>query len=273
MARPTERKPVPSHMKVAGRCNGEAEPFASCVTWGKSLCLSGQHGPREPSREQVPREHAGQCWRGSRSQADLYLCPQSQDAGTYTCTAENAVGRARRRVHLTILALPVFTTLPGDRSLRLGDKLWLHCAARGSPTPQIGWTVNNRLVTGLGLLGAGGTGTRDPGRLKRMGKRVPVSLWVLGLQTWPCMGGTGQTHVALRDQSQVRSDKKPPAKKTQPWRPPGQEQGPSSSPTPQQTPFLGGSFPPPAPQALFWEAQGLDSITDSMDTNLANLGR
>ncbi|XP_061289826.1 hemicentin-2 isoform X2 [Bos javanicus] len=72
---------------------------------------------------------------------------ESQDAGTYTCTAENAVGRARRRVHLTILALPVFTTLPGDRSLRLGDKLWLHCAARGSPTPQIGWTVNNRLVT------------------------------------------------------------------------------------------------------------------------------
>ncbi|XP_052503745.1 LOW QUALITY PROTEIN: hemicentin-2 [Budorcas taxicolor] len=72
---------------------------------------------------------------------------ESQDAGTYTCTAENAVGRARRRVHLTILALPVFTTLPGDRSLRLGDKLWLHCAARGSPTPRIGWTVNNRLVT------------------------------------------------------------------------------------------------------------------------------
>ncbi|KAI4577648.1 hypothetical protein MJT46_003483 [Ovis ammon polii x Ovis aries] len=72
---------------------------------------------------------------------------ESQDAGTYTCTAENAVGRARRRVHLTILALPVFTTLPGDRSLHLGDKLWLRCAARGSPTPRIGWTVNNRLVT------------------------------------------------------------------------------------------------------------------------------
>ncbi|KAB0366601.1 hypothetical protein FD754_010757, partial [Muntiacus muntjak] len=72
---------------------------------------------------------------------------ESQDAGTYTCTAENAVGRAHHRVHLTILALPVFTTLPGDRSLHLGDRLWLHCAARGSPTPRIGWTVNNRLVT------------------------------------------------------------------------------------------------------------------------------
>uniref|UniRef100_A0A7N5KTI0 Hemicentin 2 n=1 Tax=Ailuropoda melanoleuca TaxID=9646 RepID=A0A7N5KTI0_AILME len=72
---------------------------------------------------------------------------ESQDAGTYTCVAENAVGRARRRVHLSILALPVFTTLPGDRSLRLGDRLWLRCAARGSPTPRIGWTINDRPVT------------------------------------------------------------------------------------------------------------------------------
>uniref|UniRef100_A0A2K6UV43 Hemicentin-2 n=1 Tax=Saimiri boliviensis boliviensis TaxID=39432 RepID=A0A2K6UV43_SAIBB len=72
---------------------------------------------------------------------------QGRDAGTYICTAENAVGRARRRVHLTVLALPVFTTLPGDRSLRLGDRLWLRCAARGSPTPRIGWTINDRPVT------------------------------------------------------------------------------------------------------------------------------
>ncbi|XP_045626988.1 hemicentin-2 [Ursus americanus] len=72
---------------------------------------------------------------------------ESRDAGTYTCVAENAVGRARRRVHLSILALPVFTTLPGDRSLRLGDRLWLRCAARGSPTPRIGWTINDRPVT------------------------------------------------------------------------------------------------------------------------------
>lgn len=92
------------------------------------------------------------------------LRPQGQDAGTYTCVAENTVGRAHRRVHLTILALPVFTTLPGDRSLRVGDRLWLRCAARGSPTPRIGWTVNDRPVTGLSLLGAGGGAPRDPGR-------------------------------------------------------------------------------------------------------------
>lgn len=78
---------------------------------------------------------------------------QGQDAGTYTCTAENVVGRARRRVHLTILALPIFTTLPGDRSLRLGDRLWLRCVARGSPTPSLSWTVNDLPVTGLGCRG------------------------------------------------------------------------------------------------------------------------
>ncbi|XP_053523819.1 hemicentin-2 [Artibeus jamaicensis] len=72
---------------------------------------------------------------------------ETQDAGTYTCIAENPVGRARRRVHLTILALPVFTTLPGDRSLGLGDRLWLRCVARGSPTPRIGWIVNDQPVT------------------------------------------------------------------------------------------------------------------------------
>ncbi|KAK2497109.1 hypothetical protein MC885_006689 [Smutsia gigantea] len=72
---------------------------------------------------------------------------ERQDAGTYTCMAENTVGRARRRTHLTVLALPVFTTLPGDRSLHLGDRLWLRCAARGSPTPRIGWTINDRPVT------------------------------------------------------------------------------------------------------------------------------
>lgn len=65
------------------------------------------------------------------------------------------MGRARRRVHLTILTMPVLTTLPGDRSLRLGDRLWLRCVARGSPTPHIGWTINDQPVTGLDLLESG----------------------------------------------------------------------------------------------------------------------
>ncbi|XP_075415669.1 hemicentin-2 [Tenrec ecaudatus] len=112
-------------------CTARGSP-APAITWEKDgQPVSGAEGKFsiQPSGELLVKDS------------------ESRDAGTYTCTAQNAAGRARRRVHLTILALPVFTTLPGDRSLRLGERLWLRCAARGSPTPRIGWTVNDRLVT------------------------------------------------------------------------------------------------------------------------------
>uniref|UniRef100_A0A2K5KA06 Hemicentin-2 n=1 Tax=Colobus angolensis palliatus TaxID=336983 RepID=A0A2K5KA06_COLAP len=118
-----------SHAFLPCKARGSPEPN---ITWDKDgQPVSGAEGKFtvQPSGELLVKNLEG------------------RDAGTYTCTAENAVGRARRRVHLTILALPVFTTLPGDRSLRLGDRLWLRCAARGSPTPRIGWTVNDRPVT------------------------------------------------------------------------------------------------------------------------------
>uniref|UniRef100_A0A2K6K1Q6 Hemicentin-2 n=1 Tax=Rhinopithecus bieti TaxID=61621 RepID=A0A2K6K1Q6_RHIBE len=118
-----------SHAFLPCKARGSPEPN---ITWDKDgQPVSGAEGKFtiQPSGELLVKNLEG------------------RDAGTYTCTAENAVGQARRRVHLTILALPVFTTLPGDRSLRLGDRLWLRCAARGSPTPRIGWTVNDRPVT------------------------------------------------------------------------------------------------------------------------------
>lgn len=96
-------------------------------------------------------------------------CHQSQDAGTYTCTAKNPAGSAHRRVHLSILALPVFTTLPGDRSLRPGDRLWLRCVARGSPTPHLSWTINDRVVTGVHPGGTWwGGGHHLPGRHRQL---------------------------------------------------------------------------------------------------------
>ncbi|KAM7093056.1 hemicentin-2 [Molossus nigricans] len=118
-----------SHALLPCSARGSPEP---AITWEKDgQPVSGAEGKFsiQPSGELLVKNS------------------ESQDAGTYTCTAENPVGRARRRVHLTILALPVFTTLPGDRSLHLGDRLWLRCVARGSPTPRIGWTVNDRPIT------------------------------------------------------------------------------------------------------------------------------
>ncbi|XP_060245885.1 hemicentin-2 [Meriones unguiculatus] len=118
-----------SHALLPCTAKGSPEP---AITWEKDgQLVSGAEGKftLQPSGELLVKNSEG------------------QDAGTYTCTAENAVGRARRRVHLTILTLPVLTTLPGDRSLRLGDRLWLRCVARGSPTPRIGWTINDQPVT------------------------------------------------------------------------------------------------------------------------------
>uniref|UniRef100_F6QD70 Hemicentin 2 n=1 Tax=Ornithorhynchus anatinus TaxID=9258 RepID=F6QD70_ORNAN len=69
---------------------------------------------------------------------------EPRDAGTYSCSAENAAGKVSHRVHLSVLSLPTFTTLPEDLTLSLGDRLWLRCAARGSPSPRLTWTFNSR---------------------------------------------------------------------------------------------------------------------------------
>ncbi|KAM5299409.1 LOW QUALITY PROTEIN: hemicentin-2 [Ctenodactylus gundi] len=118
-----------SHALLPCPARGSPEPDIHWEKDGQPVAGAGDKFTVQPSGELLVKNLEG------------------QDAGTYTCTAENAVGRARRRVHLTVLALPVFTTLPGDRSLRLGDRLWLRCAARGSPTPRLGWTINDRPVT------------------------------------------------------------------------------------------------------------------------------
>jgi hypothetical protein len=130
------------------------------------------------------------------------------------------VGRARRCVHLTILALPVFTTLPGDRSLHLGDRLWLRCAAQGSPTPRIGWTLNDQPVTGLDLLGTGGTGPRTPrGRGGRQVQR-PNHVGRKWLVVNPVGSGStdwsyaGRQSRPLSDEPPVRAGKKSLAQKT-----------------------------------------------------------
>lgn len=179
------------------------------------------------------------------------------------------MGRARRRVHLSILALPVFTTLPGDRSLRLGDRLWLRCAARGSPTPRIGWTINDRPVTGLGLLGEGGCGPGTPGGGQTGGETQPrgeeKGVRVPGLQTWPRAGGAEQICVAVCDGLHVKSGKRPPAKKTQPRDlRAGRElvflpgtAAPTVGPSANSFPWGAGSVLPAGPQLMFRETQGL----------------
>lgn len=97
---------------------------------------------------------------------DLFT-PQAGDAGTYTCTAENAAGRAARQLRLTVLVPPAFTELPGDLSLSAGEGLELVCGAKGNPMPRITWTMYNQPVMsawghrGIDGLGQGSQGMEE----------------------------------------------------------------------------------------------------------------
>lgn len=158
-------------------------------------------------------------------------------------------------------SLPVFTTLPWGPDLHLGGQA-VRCKAavmtREQPSPQSkAGLVAGKLVTGLPHAAEkrSGTGTRDPGRFEEGWEESASQPVGSGSPAWhaPAWRDWGQTHVALRDQSQVRPDKKPPAEKSQPWRPPGWEQGLSSA-QPLSKHLSWGLFPPTCTPALFREA-------------------
>uniref|UniRef100_A0A4W3JWV4 Hemicentin 1 n=1 Tax=Callorhinchus milii TaxID=7868 RepID=A0A4W3JWV4_CALMI len=68
------------------------------------------------------------------------------DAGSYTCTATNPIGRESMTIDLTVHIHPTFSELPGDISLNKGERLALTCATNGIPTPHITWMFNNNII-------------------------------------------------------------------------------------------------------------------------------
>ncbi|KAG2469773.1 HMCN2 protein, partial [Polypterus senegalus] len=71
---------------------------------------------------------------------------EADDAGLYTCVAENVAGTARRDIRLSVHVRPTFIELPGDVTLNTGQRLTLSCLAGGTPTPAVSWTVNNKPI-------------------------------------------------------------------------------------------------------------------------------
>ncbi|XP_051494263.1 roundabout homolog 3 [Apus apus] len=62
-----------------------------------------------------------------------------EDEGTYTCVADNGVGRAQASATLTVHVPPQLVTGPRDQSITPGQSVTFSCHTRGNPPPAIFW--------------------------------------------------------------------------------------------------------------------------------------
>ena len=64
-----------------------------------------------------------------------------KDAGTYICTATNALGTSHAMTALIVNVMPQFTVKPPEKIERYhGQSVTLNCSAKGHPVPSITWT-------------------------------------------------------------------------------------------------------------------------------------
>ncbi|XP_056650529.1 roundabout homolog 3 isoform X1 [Monodelphis domestica] len=63
----------------------------------------------------------------------------AEDEGTYTCVAENSVGRAEASGSLSVHVPPQLVTQPQDQIAVPGDTVTFQCETKGNPPPAIFW--------------------------------------------------------------------------------------------------------------------------------------
>ncbi|KAF2358373.1 Fibronectin type III [Trinorchestia longiramus] len=128
-------------VELVCRVGGDPQPE---VFWGRV----------SPSGSQLPHERLTQEERGQVLRL-RHVSPE--DAGVYSCTAENPVGIVAANTTLTVHSIPVFKTKPQNARVGIEGTARFECAISGSPEPTTYWThEGSGLIVSLGQTWAGG---------------------------------------------------------------------------------------------------------------------
>ncbi|XP_018013475.1 protein sax-3 [Hyalella azteca] len=128
-------------VELVCRVGGDPQPE---VFWGR-VSPAGAQLPHE----RLTQEEQGQVLRLR------HVSPE--DAGVYSCTAENPVGIVATNTSLIVHSMPVFTKKPKDARVGVAGTARFECVIAGSPEPTTYWThEGSGLIVSLGQTWAGG---------------------------------------------------------------------------------------------------------------------
>nr|XP_003923602.1 roundabout homolog 3 isoform X1 [Saimiri boliviensis boliviensis] len=137
-----ERESVPAKVVVLERPSFLRRPVNQVVLADvpvNFLCeVKGDPPPRLSWRKEDGELPTGRY--EIRSDHSLWIGHVSaEDEGTYTCVAENSVGRAEASGSLSVHVPPQLVTQPQDQMAAPGDSVAFQCETKGNPPPAIFW--------------------------------------------------------------------------------------------------------------------------------------